>query len=54
MKIWIMGNEYDLDKGEDVKAIGEVIGDAQERRAANDLALIASTLLSAALEYRNG
>ena len=49
-KLWIHGREYDLSKGEDVKAIGEVIGDCQDRQAPNDLALIASTLLSAALE----
>jgi hypothetical protein len=49
-KLWIHGREYDLSKGDDVKAIGEVIGDCQERQAPNDLALIASTLLSAALE----
>ena len=53
-KLWIHGREYDLSKGEDVKAIGEVIGDCQERAAPNDLALIASTLLGAALEVRNG
>jgi hypothetical protein len=51
-KLWIYGNEYDLSKGEDVKAIGEVISNCQERAAPNDLALIASTLLSAALEVR--
>lgn len=49
-KLWIHGREYDLSKGEDVKAIGEVIGDCQDRQAPNDLALIASTLLGAALE----
>jgi len=49
-KLWIHGREYDLSKGDDVKAIGEVIGDCQDRQAPNDLALIASTLLSAALE----
>lgn len=49
-KLWIHGREYDLSKGDDVKAIGEVIGDCQDRQAPNDLALIASTLLGAALE----
>ncbi len=49
-KFWILGREYDLSKGDDVKAIGEVIGNCQDRQAPNDLALIASTLLSAALE----
>ena len=52
-KLWIHGREYDLSKGDDVKAIGEVIGDCQDRQAPNDLALIASTLLAAALEVRN-
>ncbi len=52
-KLWIHGREYDLSKGEDVKAIGEVIGDCQDRQAPNDLALIASTLLGAALEVNN-
>ena len=51
-KLWIHGREYDLSKGEDVKAVCEVIGDCQDRQAPNDLALIASTLLSAALEGR--
>ncbi len=51
-KMWILGNEYDLSKGDDVKAICEVIGDCQDRQAPNDLALIASTLLSAALEVK--
>lgn len=51
-KLWIHGREYDLSKGDDVKAIGEVIGDCQDRQAPNDLALIASTLLSAALEVK--
>jgi hypothetical protein len=51
-KLWILGREYDLSKGDDVKAIGEVIGDCQDRQAPNDLALIASTLLSAALEVK--
>ena len=51
-KLWIHGREYDLSKGEDVKAIGEVIGDCQARAAPNDLALIASTLLGAALEAK--
>jgi hypothetical protein len=51
-KMWILGREYDLSKGDDVKAIGEVIGDCQDRQAPNDLALIASTLLSAALEVK--
>jgi hypothetical protein len=49
-KLWILGRQYDLSKGDDVKAIGEVIGNCQDRQAPNDLALIASTLLSAALE----
>ncbi len=49
-KFWLLGREYDLSKGDDVKAIGEVIGNCQDRQAPNDLALIASTLLSAALE----
>ena len=51
-KFWILGREYDLSKGDDVKAIGEVIGNCQDRQAPNDLALIASTLLSAALEVK--
>lgn len=51
-KMWILGREYDLSKGDDVKAICEVIGNCQERQAPNDLALIASTLLSAALEVK--
>jgi hypothetical protein len=49
-KYWILGKEYDLDSGDDVKELCERIGERQEARAANDLALIASTLLSAALE----
>lgn len=52
--LWILGRQYDLSKGDDVKAIGEVIGNCQERQAPNDLALIASTLLGAALEANNG
>lgn len=52
MKIWILGKEYDLDKGDDVKALCERIGERQAAYAANDLSLIASTLLSAALEAR--
>lgn len=52
-KLWLIGNEYDLSKGDDVKAICEVIGDCQERQAPNDLALIASTLLNAALEVKS-
>ena len=52
-KLWIHGREYDLSNGDHVKAIGEVIGDCQERAAPNDLALIASTLLGAALEVRH-
>lgn len=54
VKLWILGNEYDLSKGEDVKRIGEVIGSCQDRQAPNDLAIIASIILCAALEANNG
>lgn len=52
-KFWLMGREYDLSKGDDVKKICDVIADCQDRCAPNDLSMIASTLLTQALEARH-
>lgn len=49
----IFGKEYDTTKAADLDAIGEIISDAQNRAAPNDLALMANVLLIEIIETRH-